>query len=612
MNKNSQSVIWKIVRKNLASNLGRNVLLILAVSMTTFMVATIINLCVNQIENQWAYTALQYGMADSRIEPIIIVLCLMAVLLLIGGFLLINNVMSLSISNDIRFYGLLKSIGTTHKQIQHMILQQVLCLCAIGIPLGLSISVIASRASVSLFLSMYSQFSTADYAYSISFHPLVFIGASIFTLITAMIGAFKPSMKAARISPIEAVRFFEYGYSRKKTHSSAFSPVKMAWRNVFRVPRRTIPVFCGLFLGMTIFLAFSVILGSANVETFVETAAAYIKGDIYLQSNNRIGAFSPEYMDKLKELPGLNEMRVHYFQSIEVEITDTQGEVYDLSGFVYGLDKKGIGELSKELGYSLDETAFENGEFVVVREIFEDPQLISDSVKFIIGNTRTPISFKIGGILPSSYSVWYGIIHNSRPRVYMPVGLLQKLAGELSVYEVELDIERDKQERALQMAEEFTADQNGIVLQTKIPIREEAENILFASKIMSSSISVILWLFGVLNFINISTVSILSRRHEFALLESIGQSRRQSRKILIYEGLIYASVTLLLVGTLGSVLIYVLFSVFSQEFYIKFTFPFYSFFAMVFVIFIICLCVPVLVYHSVCRSSITDRLKIID
>lgn len=85
------------------------------------------------------------------------------------------------------------------------------------------------------------------------------------------------------------MRFSEDGFVRKKIRTSAFNPVKMAWRNVFRVPGRAVLIFCSLFLSMTMYLAVSIILGSTSVDMFVEMAGTNIEGNIYLRNgDNRI------------------------------------------------------------------------------------------------------------------------------------------------------------------------------------------------------------------------------------------------------------------------------------------------------------------------------------
>ena len=67
---------------------------------------------------------------------ILSILCIL-VLILFTGYLIIYNVFQISVTNDIRFYGLLKTIGTTSRQIRRIVRQQALLLSIFGIPLGL-------------------------------------------------------------------------------------------------------------------------------------------------------------------------------------------------------------------------------------------------------------------------------------------------------------------------------------------------------------------------------------------------------------------------------------------------------------------------------------------
>ena len=83
----------------------------------------------------WGYSGTQLV---ENMDPFTF-LMITAVLLLITftGYLIIYNVFQISVANDIRFYGLLKTIGTTPKQIKTIIRHQALFLSLIGIPLGL-------------------------------------------------------------------------------------------------------------------------------------------------------------------------------------------------------------------------------------------------------------------------------------------------------------------------------------------------------------------------------------------------------------------------------------------------------------------------------------------
>ena len=90
-------------------------------------------------------TEIQYGVnwayMSSRLESVdllsVIVLTAVIIIILVTGYLIIYNVFQISVVSDIRFYGLLKTIGTTKKQIRSLVRRQAAFLCAVGIPIGL-------------------------------------------------------------------------------------------------------------------------------------------------------------------------------------------------------------------------------------------------------------------------------------------------------------------------------------------------------------------------------------------------------------------------------------------------------------------------------------------
>ena len=83
----------------------------------------------------WGYTSSQL---ESQLDPeLMIAIAAFLLLVIFTGYLIIYNIFQISVAGDIRFYGLLKTIGTTPRQLKRIIRQQALLLCLIGIPTGL-------------------------------------------------------------------------------------------------------------------------------------------------------------------------------------------------------------------------------------------------------------------------------------------------------------------------------------------------------------------------------------------------------------------------------------------------------------------------------------------
>ena len=65
-------------------------------------------------------------------------------------------------------------------------------------------------------------------------------------------------------------------------------------------------------------------------------------------------------------------------------------------------------------------------------------------------------------------------------------------------------------------------------------------------RLIGSALSFVVGIVGVLNYFNAVLTSIYSRRREFAMLQSIGMTGRQLKRMLICEGMIYGAAAIAL------------------------------------------------------------------
>ena len=87
----------------------------------------------------WGYTSSQLG--ESMDAATLIAIVAFLALVIFTGYLIIYNIFQISVTGDIRFYGLLKTIGVTPRQLRRMIRQQAMFLCIVGIPAGLLLGI---------------------------------------------------------------------------------------------------------------------------------------------------------------------------------------------------------------------------------------------------------------------------------------------------------------------------------------------------------------------------------------------------------------------------------------------------------------------------------------
>ncbi len=152
----------------------------------------------------WAYMSSR----AEAVDPLTLTILLGAVIvILLTGYLIIYNIFQISVVGDIRFYGLLKTIGTTKRQIRALVRRQAFLLSVIGIPIGLFIGFGVGRVALPFMLSIAD--SQREAAVALRCDPRIFIAGALFSALTVFLSSRKPGKIAGSVSPIEAVRYVE-------------------------------------------------------------------------------------------------------------------------------------------------------------------------------------------------------------------------------------------------------------------------------------------------------------------------------------------------------------------------------------------------------------------
>ena len=196
----------------------------------------------------WGYT----GARMSDIVDPMTVMAIAGVILLIvfTGYLIIYNVFQISVAGDIRFYGLLKTIGTTPRQLRRIIRLQALTLSAVGIPIGLVIGWLIGGQLTPVIVARLNGIMPMT-----SVSPWIFVVSAAFALLTVLISCRKPGRMAARVSPVEAVRYTEGSSEKtrvKGRKARKVSPFTMAWANLGRSRGKTAVTVTSLSLAVVL------------------------------------------------------------------------------------------------------------------------------------------------------------------------------------------------------------------------------------------------------------------------------------------------------------------------------------------------------------------------
>ncbi|MDO4281514.1 MAG: ABC transporter permease [Peptococcaceae bacterium] len=216
----------------------------------------------------WGYTGAQ--LVENMDATTLAMIGGMLALILFTGYLIIYNVFQISVAGDIRFYGLLKTIGTTPRQLRRIIRQQALVLSAAGIPLGLVGGWIVGRALVPVVVH-----ELDGVVLTISTSPWIFAFAALFALVTVFISCLRPGRLAGRVSPVEAVRYSEGAArkrgQRKKTRVSVLS---MAVANLGRSRGKTVVTILSLALAVVLLTATVTLVRGFDMDRYISSQFA--------------------------------------------------------------------------------------------------------------------------------------------------------------------------------------------------------------------------------------------------------------------------------------------------------------------------------------------------
>ena len=226
----------------------------------------------------WGYTGAQLS---KSIDPTtVLAITAMVVLIVFTGYLIIYNVFQISVAGDIRFYGLLKTIGTTPRQLRRIIRYQALALSLGGIPLGLAVGWAVGGWLTPVIVKRLNGVVAVT-----SVSPAIFLISALFALVTVLISCRRPGRLAGKVSPVEAVRYTEgagkTGKARRRTGQGKVSLPGMAWANLGRSRGKTVLTVTSLALAVVLLTVTVIFTRSFDMDKYIAnfTASDFIVAD---------------------------------------------------------------------------------------------------------------------------------------------------------------------------------------------------------------------------------------------------------------------------------------------------------------------------------------------
>ena len=535
------------------------------------------------------------------------------VLFMFCGYLLIYNVFEIAVTNDIRQYGLLRTVGTTSQQIKRLVNRQALYLFLIGTPFGLLFGILLGRSILPAALQMFA----ADYSgknIEVSTLPYwgIIAGAILFSGLTVYISTRKSVKKASRVSPIESIRYVEQdmvSIKRKKTASGSVIP-RMAKANLQRNKRRTVFIVISLTLSIVFLNSVFIFSSSFDEDAYIanQTRSDFIVYSPVIQAawGDNFGhdsAVPEKAVEEIKEQPGVTNEAYLYRNTFEddhiscdwgtpyvvdntnkeqrmlpehlnlgVYQTENGGHTVGLTadnhpiGNVFGFSENFFDRLDiieGETDLSVLKNKLWNGNNVILMGEYDDHGnfagaesafyfglSVGDTIQFYENGTPTK-EFTIiakAAATDGDVTVTGGGSNIAQiiegPRIFMAENKFKEIYETPTLYGFLFDVEEQYQ----QEMETYLAQDTDVAYTSILTMKATVSGVKNVVLLIGGMIGAVFALVGLINFINLVMTNIITRRHEFATMQSIGMTNRQLRKMMISESFSYV----LLAGIVGT------------------------------------------------------------
>lgn len=597
-----------------------------------------------------------------------------ALVILFGMFLLIYNVMKISMNRDIQQMGLLYTIGTTKRQIKRIYFRQILTVLLPGVLLGslfsgMILHLLIPEILGSRYLNGYGGsgefqvFSPAILLAAVGFAVILTLGTAWLVIrhvvstscvesTTAICGIRQPSKRKVNLK--KRTKTGEIGY--------------MAWQNVRRYKGRFLLTVISLFLGVEMLLASVVITEGGDYTHVIEKRPDFLiagmfsdwgmeqgygkeyqsrdagydpmetEGDNFdLLYGNEYEEFSPissEVRDRLLELDGVNRedsyvMEGAYLMTTisgkgirpleengqplkEKEDSMLEGFTEDTVQILTDEEMEKLARYVKEKNLPVDIESLKEGDGVVIlhdhqlnpkqeeeaRESVGEPLYFStmlserdwrqwnqlspkerdEQIEAENMQRKQSPAFCLSGYLdnraegfPDIRQTWHG----SEGIIYFLISEkgFAKIPTEKKTLYMELNVENKKEAEVRKEIQNILEEENkrrgnvsaagvedqsgeaGIFCISKSELLENAKDDIQGNRIIFGSISIVLLMAGVTNYLNIVVTGIFSRKKELEIMESVGMTKRQKRMLFMMEGGYYFCAVTVLLVTIGSVML---------------------------------------------------------
>lgn len=563
---------------------------------------------------------------------IVIIAC---VIIVVTSVFCIRNSFDISITEKIKQYGMLRSVGATKKQIRRNVLFEATILGLIGIPLGLILGAFASYLLIIVSNFFLVDMLTQGLKLVLSYSWVAMLVAVLLGFVTIYFSALKSAYKASKVSPIDSIRnSSDIKIKAKKIKSPKLIGKifgvggDISYKNLKRNKKKYKTTVISIMVSVSIFIALSYFMNA----TFSEVSRMIGANDynIFLQYNvTRDEQYG--YIEKITKLdsikdysicrnimlhleePKFSEEYLSLYDTDDIESLSANEKAYS----IVAIGKEQYAKYLKELNLNYED--FKNKGIIVDSN---EVQYLDDNGKAITKYIRKYMDDK-NDIVSGKYdndkdvrldlSINIGLVTNQ-----FPFGLTRDIP-----YIVVSDEFYDKLN--------ITPDEVFVYMDSSAPdkLQDEIEKILLNESYSISNINenvkmmrqlyilvgiflygfiLVISLIGITNIFNTITTSMNLRRQEFAMLKSIGMTSKEFNKMIRLESIFMGAKSLFFGVIIGVGLSYLEYKVLAETQGLPFDIPILSIIISIIVVYLL---ITILMKYSMKKISKQNTIETI-
>lgn len=606
----------------------------------------------------WAYMG-----EEANLELLLLIVGLL-LMILASGYLIIYNIFYINIYQDIRHYGLLKTIGMTGRQLRRMVYRQAYMLSLYGIPAGLVIGVLVGKIMLPVVMGNFD--FTASEDAEIELKVWVFAGAAAFAFLTVMISCIKPCRIASKVSPVEAVRYTEgqdtgsrrqkAGRGRKAVKKTRrVNPRALAAQNIRRNRKKVVIVVASLSMALVLLNSIYSLIRGFDMDRFVSgkvlsdfsVSDATLDNFSVTKESIVTDGVTADFLRDLERQEGMEEIGNIYVKEIDPviseenyalieerifdnpkaqatiewkfgddpELLDYYREEHYMDGKVYGISEF-VMNLLENPGGELDWEKFNSGDYVIASRF---DTIEEEGIDFFLPGEKVTVYNEAGEgreyeVLASAdmpYACglqWFGTCDCD---YFLPEGEYLDLMGEQQPMRTLFNVMPGREAAVDEWLSNYCENVDPALMYTsKAKIVDQFMEFKNLFALTGSLLAFILGLIGVLNFINTIVTSVLSREQEFAMMEAVGMTGGQLRRMLCFEGGYYALYTGIFSVILSAAVSVLVVKPYGDEmFFFRWHFTLMPLALCLPVLLAVVLLVPAACHRSMNRVSVVERMR---